>query len=130
MTADARSWLNLLVVVLTALGLVSLMVAIRAGGAAQRRVRRALMLVWAAVLATVGGGWLLHRWLGGPVFDVNLFGSPELLVRALTPTELAALIVGLVVLIGLYITALLALRGLMAGLPPVALEDVGEEEPE
>lgn len=130
MTADARNWLNLLVVVLIALGLVSLMVVIRAGETEARRVRRAVVLLWAAVLATVGGGWLLRRMLGGPLLDVNLFGSPELLVKALTPAELAALIAGVAVLVALYVTTLLALRGLMAGLPAPEIEDDNEDETE
>jgi len=116
--------------VLITLGLVSLMVAIRAGAAEPRRVRRVLVLLWAAVLATIAGGWLLRRMLGGPLFELNLVGSPEMLVRALTPTELAAVVAGLLVLIALSVTALLALRGLMTGLPAPEPEDDTEDETE
>jgi len=131
MSSDARSWLGLLIVVLIAMALVSLMVSIRARERGRSRVRRALALIWAAVLASVAAGWVLDRLVGGPVFEVNLFGAPELLTRSLTGPQLALLIVGLAAIAGLYVTAILSLRGLMAGLPPVAPPEEhadGEEE--
>lgn len=130
MSGEARSWLNLLVVVFVVLGLISLMVCLRASAADRRRLWWALALVWTAVLGTFAGGWAVRRLLGGPLLEVNLFGAPELLVKAPTPPELVALIAGLVLLVALYVLALLALRRLMIGLPPTGpgADDEGDAQ--
>ena len=123
----------MLVVVLIVMGLVSLMVSIRAHGQGRRQVRRALGLIWASVLATLAGGWLMQRLLGGPLFDLNFFESPELLVASLSSTQLAIVIAALVAIVALYVMAIVTLRRLMCGLPPIVppegrLDDAGDDD--
>ncbi|MCD6362164.1 MAG: hypothetical protein J7M38_15000 [Armatimonadetes bacterium] len=131
MNGEARSWLGLLVIVALVLGLLSVMIILHARGRDERRVKRALALIWAAVPATIGVGWLVRSMLGGPVFELNLFRSPQLLVSSLSGARLALLIGGLAVIIALYVAAVLALRGVMCALPPATIlqdDDAGEPD--
>jgi len=120
---DVRAWIGLIVVVVVVMAFVSVMVAIQARERGRARVRRALVLIWAAVLVSLGVGWLLSHGIGGPVFDVSLSGSPRLLTRPLGGGQLALAIAGVAVMLALYIGAILTLRDLMRGVPPVAVPE-------
>ena len=129
MIEDSRIWIGLAVVVFAIMVMLTVLLTVRTRAVELARVRRALALIWAAVLGSVGVGGLLHYWMGGPVFDLNFFGSPELLMRSLTGIERIVAVAALVIIVALYVTALLALRSLLAGLPDEDLDpDDGEDD--
>ncbi len=117
MIEDSRIWIGLAVVVFAIMVALTAVLSIRTRAVELARVRRALALIWGSVLGSVVVGALLQYWMGGPVFDINFFGSPELLVRSLTGIERIVAVVALVIIVALYVNALLAVRSLLAGLP-------------
>ena len=127
MTGDTRIWIGLAVVVFAIMIALTAVLSIRTRAVEVARVRRALVRIWAAVLGSIAVGALLQYWMGGPMFDLNFFGSPELLMRSLTGAQRIVAVVALVVIVGLYVTALLAVRSLLAGLPDEDLDPDGGE---
>ena len=127
MIEDSHMWIGVAVVVLAIMVMLTVVLSIRTRAVELARVRRALTLIWASVLGSVGVGVLLHVWMGGPVFDLNFFGSPQLLMRSLTGIERIVAVVAFVIIVALYVNALLAVRSLLAGLPD---EDPGPNDGE
>lgn len=127
MIEDSRMWIGLAVVVFAIMVVLTVVLSIRTRAVELARVRRALALIWGSVLGSVAVGALLRYWMGGPVFDLSFFGSPELLVRSLTGIERIVAVVALVIIVGLYVNALLAVRSLLTGL---ADNDLGPDDGE
>lgn len=110
-----KDWLDLIVVSASLLGLVTLMLVISASSRGRNRgeIVRTAALIWASVAVTLTVAWLLEARTGGAVFDVQITPRPRVISRSLTPGQIAALVVVLVVLIALYVTAILAVRRLL-----------------
>ncbi len=112
-----RMWIGLAVVVFAIMVALTVALAMRTRAVELPRVRRALALIWGSVLGSVAVAGLVHYWMGGPVFDLNFFDSPELLMRSLSGVERIVVVVALVIVAALYVNALVAVRSLVAGIP-------------
>jgi hypothetical protein len=124
MSQEAREWLGLVAVVVAGMSFASLLIWIQAAdrGRARARTAKTLGLLWGAVLVSVAGGWLLYVCLGGPLFEVQTSGGLGLMVRSLTAAQVALLCGALALLMALYVTAILSVRGLLGAQSPPALE--------
>lgn len=109
------NWLELAVVSVCVLGLITLMLVIRAldRGRERQEIVQTTVLIWAAVAITLTVAWLLEGRMGGAVFDVRIAPEPEVVTRLLTTSEIAILAAILVVLLALYVTTVLAVRRLL-----------------
>lgn len=110
-----KSWLDLAVVSVCVLGLVTLMLVIRASdrGRGRREIVQATVMVWAAVAITLTVAWLFELYAGGAIFDLQVLPELQVVARALTATEIAAIAVIMVVLLSLYLTTILTVRRLL-----------------
>jgi hypothetical protein len=110
-----KSWLDLAVVSIFVLGIVTLMLVIRAAdrGRARREILKTTVMVWAAVAITLTVAWLFELYAGGAVFDLQVTPEPRMVTRALTASEMTGMAVIMVVLLGLYLTTILAVKRLL-----------------
>ncbi|MEA3400800.1 MAG: hypothetical protein U9R79_06075 [Armatimonadota bacterium] len=110
-----KSWLDLAVVAGAVMGFVTLMLVIqgRDRGRTNREIACTAALVCASVALTMALAWLLESRWGGPIFDVQMAPGPRVVTRSLTGIEAVALAAVMAVLIGLYITSILAVKRLL-----------------
>ncbi len=108
-------WLELTVVAVMVLGLLTLMLFIsaRQRGRGAHEIVKTTVLVWAAVAITLTVAWLLEGRVGGPIFDLRVGPEPEVLTRPVTTSEAVALGAVLVVMLGLYVATIIAVRRLL-----------------
>ncbi len=110
-----KDWLDLAVVTAVSLGFISLMLVIKGAqaGRTKRQIVGTVGLVWGTVALTLAAAWLLEKYWGGPLFDVQIAPEPDVMTRTLTTAQAAALALMGAVLLGAYITVIVAVRRLM-----------------
>ncbi len=122
MTEDPRLWVGLTVVVVGAMAFFTVALLISSRGEEAGRVKRALAIIWACALGALGVAWWLRSQLGGPVVDLDLSASPNVMSRSLEDGQMPVVLAGLAILAGLCVTALITLRRLMASIPAEEIE--------
>lgn len=131
---DGSGILELVVVTVPVLGVVTLMLVIvaRSRGRGRRQIIRACAMVWSAVALTLGIAWLLERWTGGGVFDLQLGGEVRMLTRSLGRGAAVGVVALLLALAALYVATITVVRRLLADNPASGLRitpDAKDEAP-
>ncbi len=124
MMDDPGAWGRLVAVAIPAGALISLMIYVKslAAGQSARQIGGVMATFWAALLGTVGVMMAYRYLVGGPLIEVDTV-PPAVRTANLDACRLAALLVSVIIVVGLWALVVWQVRRIPAPEPPEAEQE-------